>query len=47
MTYTRLLRLAQLATTREEARKYLAIANDLQLLESTYHRHAFDKAVTS
>ena len=40
MTYTDLLKRAQLATTREEARKCLQLAYQLELLENSYQARA-------
>ena len=45
MSYTALLRLAQLATTREEARKCLKLAHTLELIENSYQQRAFHVAL--
>ena len=45
MTYIQLLQKAQLATTREEARKYLQLALQYELLENSYQHHAMHLAV--
>ena len=43
--YTDLLRMAQLATTREEARKCLQLAHKLELIENSYQQRAFHVAI--
>lgn len=45
MTYTQLLQKAQLATTREEARKYLQLAYQYNLVENCYQQRAFEIAI--
>ena len=45
MTYSELLRKAQLATTREEARKCLKLAHCLELIENSYQQRAFHVAI--
>ena len=45
MTYTQLLRAAQLATTREEARKCLQLAHQYGLVENSYQQRAFHVAM--
>ena len=45
MTYSKLLRRAQLATTREEARKCLKLAHCLELIENSYQQRAFHVAI--
>ena len=45
MTYSILLRKAQLATTREEARKCLKLAHCLELIENSYQQRAFHVAI--
>ena len=45
MTYTDLLRKAQLATTREEARECLKLAHSLELIENSYQQRAFHVAI--
>ena len=41
MTYLKLLREAQVASTREEAKRILALAETLQLLDNKYKSQAF------
>ncbi len=45
MTYIQLLRLAQLATTRDEARRYLQLAHQYELIENSYQQRAFHVAM--
>ena len=45
MTYTQLLQKAQLATTREEARKYLQLAYQYELIENCYQSRALHVAI--
>lgn len=45
MTYTQLLHKAQLATTREEARKCLQLAYKYELIENAYQARAFHIAM--
>ena len=45
MTYTQLLRAAQLATTREDARKCLQLAHQYRLVENSYQQRAFHVAM--
>ena len=45
MTYTQLLHKAQLATTREEARKCLQLAYQYQLVENCYQSRALHVAM--
>ena len=45
MTYTQLLQKAQLASTREEARKCLQLAYQYQLIENSYQSRAFHVAM--
>ena len=46
MTYTQLLQAAQLATTRKEARKYLQLAYQYELIENCYQLRALDVALS-
>ena len=45
MSYIKLLRRAQLATTREEARECLRLACTLELLENNYQLRSFHVAM--
>ena len=45
MTYIQLLQMAQLATTREEARKCLQLAYQYELIENCYQARAFHVAM--
>ena len=45
MTYSELLRKAQLSTTREEARNCLKLAHCLELIENSYQLRAFHVAM--
>ena len=45
MTYIQLLQAAQLATTREEARKCLQLAYQYNLVENCYQQRAFHVAM--
>ena len=45
MTYLQLLRAAQLATTRDEARKCLQLAYQYELIENSYQARAFHVAM--
>ena len=45
MTYPQVLRLAQLATTPEEARKCLRLAHKLGLVENSYQQRALHVAI--
>ena len=45
MTYLQLLRAAQLATTRDEARRCLQLAYQYELIENSYQSRAFHVAM--
>ena len=45
MTYSQLLRAAQLATTREEARRCLQLAHKYELIENSYQSRALHVAM--
>ena len=45
MTYLQLLRAAQLATTRDEARRCLQLAHQYELIENSYQSRAFHVAM--
>ena len=45
MNYLKLLHMAQLATTREEARKCLQLAYQYELLENCYQARALHNAI--
>ena len=45
MNYISLLRKAQLASTREEARECLRLAHKLELLENSYQQRALHVAI--